>query len=258
MRLAGKVAIITGAANGLGRDNARLFAKEGAKVAVADIDKENGQKIVRDIVASGGEAIFVYLDVSQEQDWATAVKTTVSKYGKIDILVNNAGISIKSPSFHETPLDVWESVYGTNAKGTFLGTRAVIPEMKKVGCGSIVNISSVSALVGGDNAAVYHASKGAQTAFTRAVAVEFGRDAIRCNAVCPGSFNAGILKRFVTDPRIWERNVKMVPLKRRGEPCEESLAVLYLASDESTYTTGIELVIDGGLIVRGASTSVFD
>jgi NAD(P)-dependent dehydrogenase (short-subunit alcohol dehydrogenase family) len=253
MRLKGKVAIITGAAMGLGEDNARLFAKEGAKVVIADIADQDGERVANEIRAAGGEALFIHLDVTRENDWKQGVRTVVERYGKVDILVNNAGISIKNPSLHETPAEVWDKVYGVNAKGTFLGTRTVIPEMKKSGGGSIVNISSTAALVGGDNAGVYHAAKGAIRSFTKAVAVEFGRDNIRCNSLHPGPFNAGLLPRFLKDPEKQRINANTVPMGRRGEALEESYAVLYLASDESTFTTGAELTVDGGQTIRGGS-----
>jgi len=253
MRLQNKVAIITGAAMGLGEDNARLFAKEGAKVVLADIADDDGFRVAKEITDSGGEAHFIHLDVTKEEDWQQGVKEVVARFGRVDILVNNAGISVKNPSLHETPAEVWDKVYDVSAKGTYLGTKHVIPEMKKVGGGSIVNISSTAALVGGDNAAVYHAAKGAQRAFTKAVAVEYGRDNIRCNSLHPGPINAGLLRRFLDDEEQKRINANSVPMGRRGEPEEESYAVLYLASDESTFTTGAELTIDGGQTIRGAS-----
>ena len=253
MRLKGKVAIITGAAMGLGEDNARLFAKEGAKVMIADIADDDGFRIAQEINDSGGEGLFIHLDVTKEEDWQRAVSWTVERFGNVDILVNNVGISIKSPSLVETPEAAWDKINNTNAKGTFLGTKTVIPVMKKAGGGSIVNISSPSAMVGGDNAAAYHASKGAVRAFTKAVAVEYARDGIRCNSLHPGPFQVGMIPKFMPSSAERRRHMESVPLGRHGSPREESFGVLYLASDESSFTTGAELAVDGGRIIRGGS-----
>ena len=253
MRLKDKVAIITGAAAGLGEDNARLFAEEGAKVVVADIDDDKGKAVVRDIVVAGGDAVFFHLDVTREDDWQHAVKETVRRYGKVDILVNNVGISIKSPGLVETSVEAWDKINDTNAKGTFLGVKTVLPEMIKAGGGSIVNISSPSAMVGGDNAAAYHASKGAIRAFTKSVATDYAPLRIRCNSIHPGPYEVGMISQFVKDPDTKRKHLESLPMGRYGKPREESYGVLYLASDESTFTTGAELAIDGGRIVRGGS-----
>ena len=185
MRLEGKVAIISGASGGMGAEEARLFAREGAKVVIADIIDDDGEAVARQIEDSGGEAIYVHTDVTSAESWDALVQTTIDKYGKIDILVNNAGISSGS---HEDPLDIdgWTRIMDVNATGVYLGTRAVIPTMRQAGSGSIVNISSIMGFVGGEGGhPAYHASKGAVRIFTKATAVRYGPDGIRANSIHP-------------------------------------------------------------------------
>ena len=249
MRLEGKVAIISGASGGMGAEEARLFAREGASVVIADIIDEDGEAVARQIEDSGGEAIYVHTDVTSAESWEAAVQATIEKYGKVDILVNNAGISSGA---HEDPLDIdgWNSIMGVNATGVYLGTRAVIPAMLEAGGGSIVNISSIMGFVGGESGhPAYHASKGAVRIFTKATAVRYGPDGIRANSIHPGFMPPMRSSQFRSQE---ERQalVDLTPLRRTGEIIEVANGVLFLASDDASFVTGTELVIDGGFIAR--------
>ena len=248
MRLEGKVAIISGAASGMGAEEARMFAREGASVVVADITDDDGEAVAREIEDSGGEAVFVHTDVTSEESWRHAVETTIERYGKVDILVNNAGIS---SGIFSDPLDVdgWSRIMDVNATGVYLGTRAVIPAMQEAGAGSIVNISSIMGFVAGDYGhPAYHASKGAVRIFTKATAVRYGPDGIRANSVHPGYMPP--MRTSVRDPADRDEHVRLTPLRRIGETIEVANGVLFLASDEASFITGTELVIDGGFIAR--------
>ncbi|MCI0904250.1 MAG: SDR family NAD(P)-dependent oxidoreductase, partial [Chloroflexi bacterium] len=186
MRLEGKVALISGAARGMGAEEARIFAREGAKVVIGDISEEDGQAVEAQISVAGGQALFVRLDVTQENDWTRAVDLAVSRYGKLDILVNNAGISSRSFT-DDTSIDGWDRIMEVNSKGVFLGTRAAVPKMLEAGGGSIINISSIMGLVGSAGGhPAYNASKGAVRIFSKAMAVRHGKDNIRVNSVHPG------------------------------------------------------------------------
>jgi NAD(P)-dependent dehydrogenase (short-subunit alcohol dehydrogenase family) len=251
MRLAGKVAIVSGGAHGMGAEEARLFAREGASVVIMDLLDEEGKQVEAEINESGGKALYVHGDVTSEDDWQRVVKTAVSRFGKLDILVNNAGIS--SGSFEDTlSTDGWQKIMDVNATGVFLGTKTAIPEMQRAGGGSIVNISSIMGFVGGEGGhPAYHASKGAVRIFTKAMAVKYGPDNIRVNSVHPGFMppmrtarNAG------ADPSARQKLIEQTPLRRTGEPIEVANGVLFLASDEASFVTGTELVIDGGFIAR--------
>jgi 3(or 17)beta-hydroxysteroid dehydrogenase len=246
MRLAGKVALISGGARGMGAVEARLFAKEGAKVVIGDVLDAEGKQVEGDIAGAGGEAVFVHLDVTNEADWAQAVKLSTSRFGRLDVLVNNAGIG--GPGrVEETTLEAWNRVMAVNATGVFLGTRAAIPAMKTAGGGSIVNISSQLGLVGVDNTSPqYQASKGAVRIFTKATAIQYAKDRIRANSVHPGPIVTPMTEARRRDPEIYRLMVSRIPLGRYGEPEEVAYGVLYLASDESSFVTGSELVIDGG------------
>ncbi|MCI0439296.1 MAG: glucose 1-dehydrogenase [Chloroflexi bacterium] len=249
MRLEGKVAIITGAANGMGAEEARLFAREGAKVILADVIEDQGRKVEALIAEAGGEAMFVRADVTSEQDWASLVKAAVSRFGKVDILVNNAGLSSGSAP---DPMDTegWRRIMDVNATGVFLGTKHVIPEMKRAGGGSIVNISSIMGIVGGEGGhPAYHASKGAVRTFTKATAVKYGPDGVRANSVHPGFMPPMTSARY-SDQSTRQELVRQTPLRRTGETIEVAYGVLFLASDEASFVTGAELVIDGGFIAR--------
>ena len=246
MRLAGKVALISGAARGMGAAEARLFAREGARVVIGDVLEAEGAAIEAEISAKGGEAVFVRLDVTRESDWAQAVASTVQRFGKLDVLVNNAGIGGVS-RVDETATEAWDRVMEVNAKGVFLGTRAAIPAMRRAGGGSIINISSQLGLVGMDDSSPqYTASKGAVRLLTKTTALQYARDGIRCNSVHPGPIVTPMTERRRAEPAVYQRMLSRIPLGRYGEPDEVAYGVLYLASDESAFVTGSELVIDGG------------
>lgn len=257
MRLEGKVAIITGGAGGgaagMGATEAKLFAKEGAKVLIGDILEDVGRKVEAEINESGGESIFVRLDVTKEGEWYRAVETAVSRFGKLNILVNNAGFTVRAP-MEEITSEIWDKILDVHIKGVFLGTRTVIPEMRKAGGGSIVNISSNAGNLGVAGASSpYVAAKGAVRSFSRYTAVEYGKDGIRVNCVIPGIIQNG---QPLSDPAIREFLIKTfkhsapsilgTPLGRTGSAPEVAAAVLFLASDGASFITGTELVIDGG------------
>ena len=243
-RLDGKVAIISGGARGQGEVEAGLFAKEGAKVVFGDILDEEGKQVEAAIRQAGGEATYVHLDVTQEADWQQAVAIAVSTYGKLDILVNNAGI-LRRGSIEETTKELWDTILAVNATGVFLGTKYAIPEMRKAGGGSIVNISSISGMVALGGPA-YNASKGAVRVFTKVTAVHHADDNIRCNSIHPGPVRTPMTESTYSDPEMLERRLRDMPLGRLGTSEDIAYGVLYLASDEAAYVTGAELVIDGG------------
>ena len=247
MRLEGKVALVSGGSQGMGATEAKLFAREGAKVVIGDILDEQGRKVEAEISEGGGEATYVHLDVTQEADWSRAVETAVGKYGKLDVLVNNAGIGARPIKIEDLSQEDWDRIMDVNGKGVFLGTRAAIPEMRKAGGGSIVNISSQAGIVGMHaSAPQYQASKGAVRLFTKAAAVQYAKEGIRVNSVHPGPIVTPMSEWARSDPERYQAVISGVPLGRYGQPEEVALGVLYLASDESSYVTGTELVIDGG------------
>jgi cyclopentanol dehydrogenase len=246
MRLAGKVALISGGARGMGAVEARLFAREGARVVIGDILEAEGKEVAADITAGGGEAVFVRLDVTREADWQAAVATAAGRFGKLDVLVNNAGVGAAG-RLEDTTVAEWDQVMDVNAKGVFLGTRAAIPAMRQAGGGSIVNISSQLGIVGMDNSSPqYQASKGAVRLLTKLTALQYARERIRANSVHPGPIVTAMTERRRADPAQYQLMLSRIPLGRYGEPHEVAYGVLYLASDESSYVTGSELVIDGG------------
>ena len=243
MRLEGKVALISGGSRGMGAFEAELFLKEGAKVVVGDVREEEGRALVDKI---RGDSVFVRLDVTSESDWAAAVNEAVDRYGKLDILVNNAGISARG-SIEETTVAEWDRVMDINAKGVFLGTRQAIPEMRKAGGGSIINISSQLGLVGmSESSPQYQASKGAVRIFTKSAAVQYAAEGIRVNSVHPGPIVTPMTEARRSDAAVQEVMISRIPLGRYGESEDVAYGVLYLASDESSFVTGSELVIDGG------------
>ena len=243
MRLQDKVAIITGAARGMGASEARIFASEGAKVVLADIQVEDGNRVTKEITDAGGHAIFVGMDVSVQADWDRTIEAAISNFGKINVLINNAGI-IERDSLEETTEETWDRIMAVNAKGVFLGTKAVVPHMRAAGGGSIVNISSISGMISVGYPA-YNSSKGATRVFTKSAAVELARDNIRVNSIHPGTIwtSMSTYKRAFTR----EDRAKTIPMKRVAEPEEIAYPALFLASDESSYMTGAEVVIDGGV-----------
>ena len=243
-RLDGKVAIISGGARGQGEVEAKLFAQEGAKVVFGDILDEQGKQVEAAIRQAGGAATYVHLDVTREADWQQAVATAVSTYGKLDILVNNAGI-LRRDSIEETTKELWDTILAVNATGVFLGTKYVIPEMRKAGGGSIVNISSISGMIALGGPA-YNASKGAVRVFTKVTAVHHAGDNIRCNSIHPGPVRTPMTESTYSDPEMLAQRLQSMPLGRIGTSEDIAYGVLYLASDEAAYMTGAELVIDGG------------
>jgi NAD(P)-dependent dehydrogenase (short-subunit alcohol dehydrogenase family) len=248
MRLNGKVALVSGAANGMGQSEALIFAREGAKVAVADVLETEGRQVADKIKGAGGQGMFVELDVTQEADWEKAVKATVDAFGKLDVLVNNAGISgTFDPDTMSTA--AWDRLMEVNAKGVFLGMKHAIPAMQRAGGGSIINISSISGVVGqlGIHMA-YNASKGAVRTMTKSGAVQYAKDNIRVNSVHPGMLPPMKSSKGSADPAWRDKMIRAVPLKREGRVEEVAYAVLFLASDEASYITGVELPVDGGFL----------
>jgi len=248
MRLAGKVALITGGASGMGQSEAMIFAREGARVVVADLLEVEGRQVADKIAAGGGQARFVALDVTSEGGWEQAVETAVSAFGRLDVLVNNAGIS---GSFDPDTLSTsaWDALMNVNAKGVFLGMKHAIPRMRAAGGGAIVNISSISGFVGQPMLHMaYNASKGAVRIMTKAAAVQYAQDNIRVNSVHPGVMPPMRTSKVSADPEWRAKMLRAVPMKREGRVEEVAHAVLFLASDEASYITGTELVVDGGYL----------
>jgi NAD(P)-dependent dehydrogenase (short-subunit alcohol dehydrogenase family) len=245
-KLDGKVALITGAASGIGRATALLFTKEGAKVAVADYVPAGGQETVKMIQKAGGEAIFIEADVSRKTDVERMVKTTVNSYGRIDILYNNAGIGQRGVSMLETTEEEWDRVLNINLKGVFLGSKYVIPVMLDQGGGVIINTASIVGLVGLPGNPAYSVSKAGVIQLTKMMAAEYGRQNIRVNCICPGAIQTPMTEAtsIPTDAYI-----RVQFLRRAGQPEDVARAVLYLASDDSSFVTGVALVVDGGWTV---------
>jgi NAD(P)-dependent dehydrogenase (short-subunit alcohol dehydrogenase family) len=247
MRLKDKVAIITGAAHGMGETEARLFAKEGAKVVVADILVSEAERVSSGIRQQGGEAIAVAIDVTSEPQWQALIARTLSAYARLDILINNAGISGSSVGDPDA-LEGWNRVIAVNQTSVFLGTKLAAEQMAKTGGGSIINISSIMGFVGGSSGhPAYCASKGAVRIYTKAAAVRYGPQGVRVNSVHPG-YMPPMLNATNADERA--DKIALTPLRRLGEPIEVAYGVLFLASDEASFVTGTELVIDGGFIAQ--------
>ena len=249
MRMLGKVALVSGGARGIGAATARLLAQEGAAVVIGDLLEEEGQQTEAKITESGGQATFVYLDVTKEPDWANAISVAVGSYGKLDVLVNNAGISGRT-TVEETTEELWDRVMAVNAKGVFLGTKLAIPAMRKAGGGSIINISSIYGIVGSETSAAYHSSKGAVRLFTKAAAIQYAKEGIRVNSVHPGFVDSPMTRQFHQNPGVQQERIDRTPLGRMGMPEDIANGILYLASDESAFVTGSELVIDGGMTAK--------
>ena len=249
MRLENKVALISGGARGMGAVEAKMFVQEGAKVVIGNVLDEDGKQTEAEINEAGGECVFVHLDVTDETAWQDAVAAAVDRFGKLDILVNNAGIA-RINNVEDTTSDEWDLVMDINAKGVFLGTKAAIPEIRKAGGGSIVNISSIAGLTGGRTSS-YAASKGAVRLLTKSTAIQYAGEGIRCNSVHPG-----VIETPMTTPMMLntqegrDLNASRHPLGRVGQPEDIAYGVLFLASDESSFMTGSELVIDGGLTAQ--------
>lgn len=252
MRLAGKTAIVSGGAHGMGAVESRLLAREGAKVVIADIRDADGRRVEAEINEAGGESVYVPTDVISEASWVNVVAEAVSRFGRLDVLVNNAGISSRAVP-DEDSLESWTRIMDVNARGVFLGTKRAIEQMRQNGGGSIVNISSIAGLVGMTSGhPAYNASKGAVRIFTKAMAVRYGRDNIRVNSVHPGYMPPMMGNIAAETVREGRRAMlaEQVPLGREGRQEEVANAVLFLASDEASYITGAELVVDGGFTAR--------
>jgi len=248
MRLENKVALITGAASGMGASMARIFAREGAKVVVADVLEQEGQTVAAEITQANGAAMFRRLDVSNEAEWKATVDAALAEFKKLDILVNDAGLSGSAvDDLFDTA--AWDRLMVVNARGVFLGMKFAIPVMKAAGGGSIVNISSISGITGQDHVHVgYNASKGAVRTLTKAAAVQHGRDNIRVNSVHPGIMPPMRSSGRTADANIRAEMLRQVPMGRTGRVEEVANAVLFLASDEASYITGAELWVDGGYL----------
>jgi len=250
-KLDGKVALISGGARGQGAAEAETFTREGAKVVFGDIRDAEGKKVEAAIHAAGGQAVYVHLDVTSEADWESAVKTATSRYGRLDILINNAGILIPRVPIEERTAAEWDRVMAVNAKGVFLGTKYAIPAMRRAGGGSIVNISSIAGIGQSQHQEpAYAASKGAIRIFTKVTASQHAKDRIRCNSVHPGPVDTEMFHTAFREREAMERRLQRIPLGRMGTVAEIVTAVLYLASDDSSYITGSELVIDGGALAQ--------
>ncbi len=246
-RLSGKVALITGAASGLGRVGAERFAEEGAQVVIADI--EDGDEAVEAIAAAGGEAAYVRCDVTDEQSMEAAVDHAVDTFGGLHVLYNNAGVMLADDDGPvNTSIETFTRTMDTNVKGVLLGCRYAIPAMLACGGGSIVNVASFVAHMGAATPQIaYTASKGAVLAMTREIAVTYARQGIRANALCPGPIMTPMLAKFLSDDEKRNRRLIHIPMGRFGEPIEIANGALFLASDESSWMTGQSLIIDGGI-----------
>jgi cyclopentanol dehydrogenase len=244
-RVQDKVILVTGGAMGMGQSHSELLASQGAWVFVADMNQEKGQATVDGIRKQGGKADFLKLDVTNEADWNAAVGQIVERAGRIDVLVNNAGILVLKP-VQDTSNEEWDRIFAVNVRSVFLGTRAVVPHMQKAGKGNIVNISSIYGLVGAPGASAYQASKGAVRLFTKSCAVDLAPFNIRVNSVHPGVIETEMTKDLLANPEIRSALLGPTLLKRPAQPVEVSQAVLFLASDESSFVHGAELVVDGG------------
>jgi len=245
MRLAGKVAIISGAANGMGAATARIFAREGAKVVIADVMEHEGQAVAASI---GAAARFERLDVTNEENWAAVVASTVQHFGKLTVLVNNAGVSGSAEQdLYST--EAWHRIMGINATGVFLGLKYGIPAIAAAGGGSIINLSSIAGIIGSEGIHMaYNASKAAVRLMSKSVAVQHAKDGIRCNSVHPGIMPAMRTSGRTAEPAVRAARMNVIPMRRPGEVDEVGNAILFLASDESSYITGSEIHVDGGAI----------
>ena len=246
MRLKGKVAFISGGARGMGATEAKLFASHGAAVAIGDVLEDEGRGVEAEIVIAGGRAMFIPLDVTSEKSWSDAISAIAQSFGRLDILVNNAGVSGHG-TIESTTSEDWDHVMDVNSKGPFLGTKVAVPFMRRSGGGSIINISSQLGIVGTDiSSPQYQSSKGSIRLLTKSTAIQYASEGIRCNSVHPGPVNTDMTAERRNDPEIYAKMTDNIPMGRYGEPEEIANGVLYLASDESAFVTGSELVLDGG------------
>ncbi len=249
MRLEGKVALISGGARGQGSAEGQLFVDEGAKVVLADILDVEGEATAAQIRENGGEASYVHLDVASEDDWRSAIEFTLQTYGRLDILINNAAIYKRTPIV-DTDVEEWRQIMEINSTGVFLGTKHAIPAMQRSGGGSIINISSTAGLVGSGRGSAYGASKGSVRLFTKYTAIQHALDGIRANSLHPGPIDTEMIADNISTPEGRAESEARVPLRRIGTVMDVAYGALFLASDESSYMTGAELVIDGGVTAR--------
>jgi NAD(P)-dependent dehydrogenase (short-subunit alcohol dehydrogenase family) len=248
-KLHNKVAIVTGAASGIGRATALLFAKEGAKVVAADCEREKGQRVIEEILERGGDAVFIQTDVSSPHDIKQMVDKAVQTFGHLDIIFNNAGVEGDQAPTADCTLDNWDRVIDINLKGVFLGMKYAIPEMLKNGGGAIINNASVAGIVGFQNIPAYCASKGGVIQLTKTAALEYAKQGIRVNAICPGVILTPMVERFVgTSEQARTAFESMEPIGRFGRPEEVAQLALFLASEDSSFCTGAPYVVDGGLV----------
>ena len=252
MRVEGKVALLTGAATGvegrlrgLGGTAARLLAREGASVVLTDVNDPLGEEAAAQIRAEGSEATYFHLDVTDEAAWQDIIARTVDLYGRLDVLVHSAGVTFRT-TVEDTTEELWDAQMDTHAKGAFFGTKHSIPEMRKVGGGSIVLISSLAGLVGGGSSTGYHTAKGAMRIFAKTAAVQYATENIRVNTIHPGFVLTPMFEPLLHEPGQVESRLAKVPMGRLGEPEEIASVILFLASDESSFITGAELAVDGG------------
>jgi NAD(P)-dependent dehydrogenase (short-subunit alcohol dehydrogenase family) len=249
VRLDTKVAIVTGGAGGIGRASSLLFAAEGAKVLVADRDAPGSEAVAEAIRAGGGDAAACTVDVSSAEQVQSMIADAVGRWGRLDVLFNNAGVFADGDeSVVSTEEDVWDFTMAVNLKGVFLGCKYGIPAMLESGGGSVINTSSIVAIMGSATSqAAYTASKGGVLALTREIAVEFAKKGIRANAICPGPLNTELIEELFSDPHQKQRRFIHMPMGRLGESEEIAQAALFLASDESSFVNGTEFVVDGGM-----------
>jgi len=248
-RLDGKVALITGAGNGMGRVASVLFAQEGARIVVADWSEDGALETVAAVEAAGGEAAFVKVDVAKADQVEAMIGFTMERFGALNVLYNNAGIfPADDGGVTETPEPTWDRVMDVNLKGVWLGCKYGVPAMVESGGGSIVNVASFVALMGAATAQIaYTASKGGVLAMTREIAVEYGRKGVRANSLCPGPIATPMLEELMSDPARKQRRLVHIPMGRLGQAEELAKAALFLASDDSSFMTGAQLVVDGGI-----------
>jgi len=244
-RLDGKVALISGGARGMGVAEAEIFAREGAAVVLGDVLDTELEETAELIRGRGGRVLSLRLDVTQESDWESIVTAAESEFGRLDVLVNNAGI-VHAGGVEDTTLEDWNRVVAVNQTGVWLGMRAAIPAMRRAGGGSIVNISSIFGIIGSAGTAAYHGTKGAVRLLTKQAAVEYAPERIRVNSVHPGMIDTPMLRSGVDNPKFKGNPAMTWPMRRVGRPEEIANGVLFLASDEASFITGAELVIDGG------------
>jgi len=253
-RMPGKVALVTGGASGIGAATATAFAEHGASVVVTDVNDNLGHAVVDKIKANGGEAIYLRLDTTDEEQWIAAIAETVAKYGRLDVLPNIAGIADRQPDnkniqkIENASVESWNKVFAVNSTGVFLGVKHAIAPMRAAGGGSIINISSIYGIVGSKGGAAYHSSKGAVRTFSKSAAIQYADDNIRVNSVHPGFVDTPLTAPAHDDPEMAAPRLAATPLGRFGVPEDIAMGCLFLASDESAWMTGSELIIDGGML----------